>query len=126
MVDELVALYGMAGSSPQRQSISVAMRVPRHCWDGSDAVRRLMAEKNNLPDQKAVHAYFVERVARYIASKGVGVSGWQEVALRHPKAYTDTLRPLMYSVNCWSTLPHQGQAGSGGRYLSRRFSRDSQ
>ncbi len=109
VVDELVALYGMAGVPLKAIHIG-GDEVPRHCWDGSDAVRRLMAE-NNLPDQKAVHAYFVERVARYIASKGVGVSGWQEVALRHPKAYTDTLRPLMYSVNCWSTLPHQGQAG---------------
>lgn len=39
------------------------------------------------------------------------MSGWQEIALRHSDDYNERVRPSVYSVNCWSTLPHQGQGG---------------
>lgn len=45
------------------------------------------------------------------AKKGIKISGWQEIALRHSDEYNEAVRPQVYSVNCWSTLPSQGQGG---------------
>lgn len=109
VVDELADIYAEAGV-PLRAIHIGGDEVPRNAWAGSPAVNELK-QRENLADDKDVHAYFVSRVADFIASKGIGVSGWQEIALRHPEAYNNALRPKVYSVNCWSTLPRQGQGG---------------
>ena len=58
-----------------------------------------------------MHAYFVRRVADDFAKKGIKISGWQEIALRHSDEYNEAVRPQVYSVNCWSTLHSKGQGG---------------
>lgn len=109
VVDELIDVYNEAGVPLKAVHIG-GDEVPRRAWAGSPAVQALK-DSLGLADDKAVHAYFVSRVADMIASKGLGVSGWQEVALRHPEEYNRNLAPKTYSVNCWSTLPRQGQGG---------------
>ncbi len=109
VVDELAGIYRDAGV-PLRAVHIGGDEVPRHAWSGSPAVGALK-DSLGLADEKAVHAYFVSRVADMIASKGIAVSGWQEIALRHPEEYNAALRPKVFSVNCWSTLSSQGQGG---------------
>ncbi len=109
VIDRLADMYAEAGV-PLRAIHIGGDEVPRNAWSGSPAVAEMMRQKH-LSDEKAVHAYFVSRIADYIASKGIAVSGWQEIALRHPGEYNDFMRPKVFSVNCWSTLPAQGQGG---------------
>lgn len=107
--DEMIAAYQQAGVELPAIHIG-GDEVPRGAWSGSPAVHALM-QKHGLTSEKEVHAFFVDSVARMYARKGLKISGWQEVALRHSKEYNDRVRPHVYSVNCWSTLPSQGQGG---------------
>lgn len=84
--------------------------VPRGAWSGSGAVADLM-KRHGLVNEKEVHAYFVERVADMLAERGATMAGWQEIALGHSSRYNDHVRPGVYSVNCWSTLPSHGHGG---------------
>lgn len=107
--DEMKSAYAEAGVDLPAIHIG-GDEVPRGAWSGSPAVKRLMEEKG-LISEKEVHAFFVDSVARIYAAKGIKISGWQEIALRHSKDYNERVRPEVYSVNCWSTLPSQGQGG---------------
>lgn len=109
VVDEIIDIYREAGVPLVAVHIG-GDEVPRNAWGGSPAVRALK-DSLGLADDKAVHAYFVERVSEMIAFKGVKVSGWQEVALRHPESYNAAVAPRMFSVNCWSTLHSQSGGG---------------
>lgn len=109
VVDELIDIYNEAGVPLKAVHIG-GDEVPHNAWGGSPAVQALK-DSLGLAEDKDVHAYFVERVADMIASKGLLFSGWQEVALRHPQSYNTRMAPIMFSVNCWSTLPSQGRAG---------------
>ncbi len=109
VISDIMAMYEEAGV--QLPAIHIGGdEVPRNAWSGSPAVHELM-KREGLADERAVHAYFVSRVADIMARKGVKLSGWQEIALRHSPDYNKTVAPQTYSVNCWSTLPSQGQGG---------------
>lgn len=83
--------------------------VPRNAWAGSPAVN-MLKDSLNLTSDKAVHAHFVRRVADNMARRGIKISGWQEIALKHPEEYNEHVRPYVYSVNCWSTLGSHGNS----------------
>ena len=53
--------------------------VPRHAWDGSQAVRKLM-EREGFTDQHEVHALFVRKVAKLAHKRGLKIGGWSEIA----------------------------------------------
>ncbi|MCH5345854.1 MAG: family 20 glycosylhydrolase [Muribaculaceae bacterium] len=82
--------------------------VPHSAWSGSPAIAAL-SQKEGLDGNKEIHAYFVKRLADSFAKKGVKLSGWQEIALRHSNDYNKAVAPRVYSVNCWNTLPVKGQ-----------------
>ena len=82
--------------------------VPNAAWSGSPAISKLK-EKEGLAGNKEIHAYFVKRLADSFNKKGILMSGWQEIALRHSDDYNTEVQPLIYSVNCWNTLPVKGQ-----------------
>lgn len=109
VADEIADMYRRAGVELPAIHIG-GDEVPRNAWSGSPAVKELM-EREGLKSEKEVHAYFVRRVADDYAKKGIKISGWQEIALRHSDEYNNEVRPSVYSVNCWSTLPSQGQGG---------------
>lgn len=75
--------------------------VADYAWDGSPAVATLKAEKG-IADQRGVHAYFNERVARLAAERGIKIAGWEEIALDHSPAYDDIVRPVTLYVNRWT------------------------
>ena len=106
VADELIDIYNEAGV-PLRAIHIGGDEVAANAWGGSPAVQALK-DSLGLADDKAVHAYFVERIADMLASKGVRMSGWQEVALGHPDEYNEHVQPLTYSVNCWQTLGSRG------------------
>lgn len=106
VVDELVGIYREAGVPLGAVHIG-GDEVPANAWGGSPAVQALK-DSLGLADDKAVHAYFVDRIAEMLASKGLKMSGWQEVALGHPDAYNRRVQPVTNSVNCWQTLGARG------------------
>lgn len=77
--------------------------VAHGAFKNSPTVKALMDEKG-MKEEKEVHAYFVDRLRQIFDSKGVKISGWQEIALGHPDDYNKVTVPATYSVNCWSTL----------------------
>lgn len=82
--------------------------VPYSAWSGSLAIAELK-KKENLKDNKQIHAYFVKRLADIFAKKGLKISGWQEIALRHTDEYNREVVPQIYSINAWNTLPVAGE-----------------
>lgn len=89
--------------------------VPEHAWDGSDAARALMAKKG-MTDQRELHAYFAERVAKLAAERGIKIAGWQEIALEHSHEYDAVVRPVVAAVNCWTNAGDYGQQIAANGY----------
>lgn len=109
VIDEIASMYHDAGVPLIGIHIG-GDEVPRGAWNGSAAVARLK-EREHLQTQSQVQAYYVQRVAKILATRHIPMHGWQEVALGHDEAYNKAIIPIMGGVNCWSTLPHQGNGG---------------
>lgn len=107
VADELASIYAEAGAPLEAIHIG-GDEVPRNAWGGSPAVAALK-DSLGLADDKAVHAHFVSRVAEIMEARGLKISGWQEIALRHPEEYNSEMVPKVFSVNCWSTLGESGR-----------------
>ncbi|MDO4319219.1 MAG: family 20 glycosylhydrolase [Bacteroidales bacterium] len=107
VMGSLVNTYARAGV-PLRALHIGGDEVPAHAWDGSDAANSLMAEKG-MTHQRDLHAYFVERVAGIAARHGIRIAGWQEIALGHPDAYNEAVRPHVAAVNCWTNAGDYGR-----------------
>lgn len=115
--DGVIELYSRAGVELPAIHIG-GDEVPRNAWGGSRAVKELMAAEG-LDNEKEVHARFIRRINDYLASKGVKMSGWQEISSGHSDEYNKTVSPNVYSVNSWtrsSSKPdsHSRQALEGG------------
>lgn len=105
--DEIIAMHKEAGVPLLSIHIG-GDEVPRGAWSGSAAVAKLKQEQG-LESEKDIHAYFVSKVNKNFAEKGVGISAWQEVALENSKEYNSSVAPNVLSINCWSTLARHGQ-----------------
>lgn len=82
--------------------------VPRRCWDGSAMAREFM-ERHGMKSQNELHAWFVGRLSRLAADRGLSIAGWQEVALGHSDAYNDSVRPTVRAINCWTNAGDKGR-----------------
>lgn len=102
VVDEFVDMHKEAGAPLVAIHIG-GDEVAHGAWSGSPKVQELMKEQG-LESEKEVHAYFVNKLREMFDAKGIKMSGWQEVALRHSDEYNKAVAPSMYSINCWSTL----------------------
>lgn len=100
VADALAEMHARAGA--QLKVIHIGGdEVPSGAWSGSDAVKKLMADQG-FTTESEVHDYFVSRVNRILAQRGIKMSGWQEVALNRPKEFCKEIMPNIYSVNCWT------------------------
>lgn len=106
VIDDIIAMYDEAGVPLTGIHIG-GDEVPRGAWNGSAVARKFM-EDNNLVDQHAFHAYFVEQVADMLSKRGVPMHGWQEVALGHSSEYDAKIAPVTGGINCWSTIVKEG------------------
>ena len=98
--DAMIDIYNRAGVPLLAVNIG-GDEVPKHAWDGSPSVQRLMKEKG-MEDQKQVHAYFVERVANIAKEKGIKIAGWEEIAMKHSPEYDKNVIPVIEAVNSWN------------------------
>lgn len=106
VIDEIKSIYEEAGVPLVAIHIG-GDEVPHGAWNGSETAKKFIAD-NNIDGEKGLHAYFVERIAKILADRGIPMSGWQEIAVGHPDRYNARILPQVYSVNCWSTLGEQG------------------
>ncbi|MCD7795657.1 MAG: family 20 glycosylhydrolase [Alistipes sp.] len=105
--DDLADIYAAAGVAMPAVHIG-GDEVPPHAWDGSGPARALMAAEG-MTDQRELHAYFVERVAKLALERGIRIAGWQEIALGHTPEYDATMQPVVAAVNCWTNAGDFGQ-----------------
>ncbi len=100
VMDDVIKMYEQAGL--QKPVIHIGGdEVPAHVWDGSDVAVKFMKEKG-MTHQRDLHAYFVERVARLAADRGLKIAGWQEIALDHSPEYDAAVLPVVAAVNSWT------------------------
>ena len=104
--DDLIATYRKAGVELKAVNIG-GDEVAEHAWDGSAPARELM-DSMGYTRQNQLHAHFVRRVAELAAARGLKISGWQEIALNHSDDYNQAVRPVVYSVNCWTNAGDNG------------------
>lgn len=119
VADELIDIYAEAGVPLTAIHIG-GDEVPRHCWDGSDAVRRLM-EREGLTSTKEVQSYFTRRVVDSYRKKGIPVLGWQEVALGNTPEVDRHIIPAIYGTNMWNTLSRDGATVTVDRAAAKGY-----
>lgn len=74
--------------------------VAHGAWTGSPACQKLMAEKG-WTDIEMLKSYYIENVLDIAESRGVKLSGWQEIVMDlEPKVY-ERLKKNLYTVNFW-------------------------
>ena len=100
VIDGVIDLYSRAGVELPAIHIG-GDEVPRGAWGGAPSVIKYK-EENGVANDHDMHAVFNKRVSDYLASKGVKVSGWQEVACGRSDDYNKAVAPNAYSVNSWT------------------------
>lgn len=106
VADEIIDMYKEAGVELPALHIG-GDEVAYGSWSTNKAIQELK-EKEGLATDRDVHAYFVRRVTELMASKGLKISGWQEIATDHGKDYDNAVAPNVYNVNCWSVGKEAG------------------
>lgn len=95
--DDLLDMYREAGVELPAIHIG-GDEVARGSWGGSKAVQDFM-KANGLKTQHEMHAYFVKRIGKMLADRGVKMSGWEDIAYVQPDP-TEIAKSL-YGVNIW-------------------------
>lgn len=106
VIDEIALMYKEAGVPLTAIHIG-GDEVPRGAWNGAPSALALIKNKN-LKDEKGLHAYFVQQLAKILSQRGIKMNGWQEIAVGHTPEYNAEIAPLVGGVNCWSTLLSHG------------------
>lgn len=109
VIDEIALMYKEAGVPLTAIHIG-GDEVPRGAWNGAPSALALIKNKN-LKDEKGLHAYFVQQLAKILSQRGIKMNGWQEIAVGHTPEYNAEIATLVGGVNCWSTLPSHGHGG---------------
>lgn len=96
VIDETAKLHKAAGVPLKRYHIGADETAG--AWTQSPACKAFMAEKGLTPAQ--LGPYFIERVAGYLADKGIEAAGWSD-----GMGHTDPAKmPKVVQSNIWSGL----------------------
>lgn len=98
--DGIIDMYAEAGVELPAIHIG-GDEVPHGAWGGAPSVIKYKAE-HGIANDHDMHAVFNRRVSDYLASKGVKVSGWQEVVCGRSDDYNKAVADNAYSVNSWT------------------------
>ena len=81
VIDELAAMYKEAGA--QLDTVHMGGdEVPAGAWEGSPAVKALMARDPSVKNTEDLWHYYFTRVAALLKERGLFLSGWEEAGLR--------------------------------------------
>lgn len=99
--DELIAYYKQAGVPLPAIHVG-GDEVPEGAWKGSPACQKVMAERG-WDNIELMKSYYVENVLDIAESRGVKLSGWQELIMDLEPHVYERLKKNLYSVNFWHT-----------------------
>ena len=75
--------------------------VPHGAWEKSPACQKLMLE-NGWENIRMLKSYFLDKVIDIAESRGVKISGWQEMVTDIDPVVCERVRKSLMSVNLWS------------------------
>ncbi|WP_316815772.1 family 20 glycosylhydrolase [Pedobacter nyackensis] len=84
VIDEIRAMYREAGS-PLNTIHMGGDEVPVGVWQLSPAINRLMKEQPAIKDFDALWYFYLDKVSKMLDSRGLYLSGWEEVGMRKTK-----------------------------------------
>jgi hexosaminidase len=84
VVDDLISIYKEAGA-PLPTNHFGGDEVPPHVWEKSPAYLTLKATHPEIKETGDLWYYFYGKVNQILKSKGIVLSGWEEMALRKTK-----------------------------------------
>lgn len=102
VASELKKMYQAAGLSMPALHIG-GDEVANGAWTRSPVAKKYM-KRHGITDERELHLVFVRELLDSLTALDIPVSGWQEIAVGHSDEYNDSVRPHVFSVNCWSTL----------------------
>lgn len=105
--EEIQKMYAEAGVPLPAIHIG-GDEVGKGAWTGSPIAREYM-KKHGITNERDLHLVYVRELTKEYDKLGIPTSGWQEIAVGHSDDFNAEVRPYIYSVNCWSTIGHNGQ-----------------
>ena len=103
--DEIIAYHKEAGVPLPAIHIG-GDEVPEGAWVESPACQKVMKERG-WDNIELLKSYYIENVLDIAESRGVKLSGWQEVVMDLEDKVYERLKKNLYSVNFWYTGPGQ-------------------
>lgn len=105
VIDEVEKMYKAAGVPFEIWNLG-GDEVAPGAWEGSNYCK-LMAEELGLENIRDLEDHFVARVAEYVQSKGMKMSGWQEITIASDGKPNPALQKYQLINLCW----HNGDTG---------------
>ena len=113
--DQLIAYHKEAGAPLPAIHVG-GDEVPEGAWVGSEHCRKIMNERG-WDNIELMKSYYIENVLDIAESRGVKISGWQELVMDLEDHVYERLKKNLYSVNFWHT-------GSGQEEYPYKYAND--
>ncbi len=101
VVDEIAAMYATAGIPLEMIHVG-GDEVPHGSWTGSPIAQKFM-EENGIADFTALGEYYILRVNDILKTRGIKMTGWQELVEGRSDAFRAAVKDNIGYVNCWNT-----------------------
>ena len=99
--DELIAYHKEAGVPLPAIHVG-GDEVAKGAWSASPACLKIMEERG-WDNIELMKSYYIEKVLDIAETRGVKISGWQEIVMDLEEHVYERLKKNLYSVNFWHT-----------------------
>ena len=113
--DQLIAYHKEAGAPIPAIHVG-GDEVPHGAWVGSEPCQKIMAERG-WDNIELLKSYYIENVLDLAESRGVKISGWQELVMDLEDHVYERMKKNLYSVNFWHT-------GTGNEEFPYKYAND--
>ena len=113
--DQLIAYHKEAGAPIPAIHVG-GDEVPHGAWVGSEPCQKIMAERG-WDNIELLKSYYIANVLDIAESRGVKISGWQELVMDLEDHVYERMKKNLYSVNFWHT-------GTGNEEFPYKYAND--
>ena len=113
--DQLIAYHKEAGAPIPAIHVG-GDEVPHGAWVGSEPCQKIIAERG-WDNIELLKSYYIENVLDIAESRGVKISGWQELVMDLEDHVYERMKKNLYSVNFWHT-------GTGNEEFPYKYAND--
>ena len=113
--DQLIAYHKEAGAPIPAIHVG-GDEVPHGAWVGSEPCQKIMAERG-WDNIELLKSYYIENVLDIAESRGVKISGWQQLVMDLEDLVYERMKKNLYSVNFWHT-------GTGNEEFPYKYAND--